>query len=104
MIINRLRQSAKLSVLRVLHKMDVSRSRKLYGGQRTIPLAHWSLTSNADGHLMIGGCDVVELAQRFGTPLHIVDEASLVLTFRAFRDAFQKYLPKVDIGYSYKTN
>jgi len=29
------------------------------------------------GHLVIGGCDTLELAQRFGTPLFVYDEAHL---------------------------
>ena len=34
---------------------------------------------DARGHLMIGGCDTVELARSYGTPLYLLDEA----TFRA---------------------
>ena len=29
---------------------------------------------NSAGHLEVGGCDVVDLARDFGTPLYIVDE------------------------------
>ena len=29
---------------------------------------------NALGHLEIGGCDCVELAHEFGTPLYVYDE------------------------------
>src|SRR5688572_4429165 len=29
------------------------------------------------GHLQIGGCDVLDLAERFGTPLFVYDEAHL---------------------------
>jgi diaminopimelate decarboxylase len=32
---------------------------------------------SADGRLSIGGCDVIELAERFGTPLFVYDEAQL---------------------------
>ena len=32
---------------------------------------------NGKGHLTIGGCDVVELAAEFGTPLYVFDEATL---------------------------
>ena len=32
---------------------------------------------NAAGHLEIGGCDVVDLAREFGTPLFIYDEQTL---------------------------
>jgi len=31
----------------------------------------------ADGHLVIGDCDSVELADRYGTPLYVYDEAEL---------------------------
>ncbi len=31
----------------------------------------------SDGHLIIGGCDVVELVADFGTPLYLFDEATL---------------------------
>jgi diaminopimelate decarboxylase len=30
-----------------------------------------------DGHLVVGGCDVLELVERFGTPLFVYDEAHL---------------------------
>jgi diaminopimelate decarboxylase len=29
------------------------------------------------GHLVIGGCDMVELAERYGTPLYVYDAASI---------------------------
>lgn len=32
---------------------------------------------NSAGHLQIGGCDLVDLAQQFGTPLYVFDEATL---------------------------
>ena len=31
---------------------------------------------NAQGHLEIGGCDTLELAQEFGTPLYVMDEGA----------------------------
>jgi diaminopimelate decarboxylase len=46
---------------------------------------------NAAGHLDIGGCDVVDLAARFGTPLYIVDEATVRQTCRSYRDAFAQF-------------
>ena len=33
-----------------------------------------TLKVNAAGHLEIGGADTVELAQKFGTPLYVMDE------------------------------
>lgn len=42
------------------------------------------------GHLEVGGCDTVELAQRFGTPLYVMDEQCLRAMCRAYRDAFAR--------------
>ncbi len=49
---------------------------------------------NERGHLEIGGCDCVELAQRFGTPLYIVDEALVRENCRRYKTAFAKNYPK----------
>ena len=43
---------------------------------------------NAAGHLEIGGCDSVELAAEFGTPLFVMDEAHIRAQMRAMRAAF----------------
>jgi diaminopimelate decarboxylase len=48
---------------------------------------------NTKGHLMIGGCDTVELADRFGTPLYVVDEKYLRARCREFMDAFEHHCP-----------
>ncbi len=44
---------------------------------------------NADRHLEIGGCDVVALAQEFGTPLYLYDDEHLRVRAAEIRDAFQ---------------
>src|SRR5450755_3814 len=41
------------------------------------------------GRLEIGGCDVIELAERFGTPAYVVAEEDLRARARAFIDAFR---------------
>jgi len=41
------------------------------------------------GHLEIGGCDVLELAERFGTPAYVVAEDDLRARARAFIAAFR---------------
>ena len=46
---------------------------------------------NDAGHLTIGNCDVVELAQTYGTPLYIVDEATIRQTCRSYCESFQQY-------------
>src|SRR3954453_5410140 len=40
-----------------------------------------------DGRLSIGGCDAIELARRFGTPLYVVSEADLRARAREFTAA-----------------
>ena len=41
---------------------------------------------NERGHLEIGGCDAIELAQEFGTPAYVVAEDDLRARARAFVD------------------
>ncbi|HEY1776997.1 MAG TPA: diaminopimelate decarboxylase [Solirubrobacteraceae bacterium] len=41
------------------------------------------------GRLQIGGCDVLELAERFGTPAYVVSEEDLRTRARAFLDGFR---------------
>ncbi|NJN20953.1 MAG: diaminopimelate decarboxylase [Leptolyngbya sp. RL_3_1] len=48
--------------------------------------------SSAD-HLMVGGCDVPELVKQFGSPLYILDEATLRATCRQYREALQRHYP-----------
>jgi diaminopimelate decarboxylase len=43
---------------------------------------------NEQGHLEVGGCDVVELAERFGTPAYIYAEDDLRARARAYLEAF----------------
>ena len=51
-------------------------------------------TARARGaHLEIGGCDVVELAERFGTPLYIYDEASVQSRASAYTNALARSYP-----------
>ncbi len=44
---------------------------------------------NERGHLEIAGCDVVELAEEFGTPAYIYAEADMRARARAYRSAFE---------------
>jgi diaminopimelate decarboxylase len=48
---------------------------------------------NAQDHLTVGGCDVVDLVQQFGSPLYILDEAALRTACQQYRQAFQTYYP-----------
>jgi diaminopimelate decarboxylase len=44
---------------------------------------------DADGHLEVAGCDVVALAEEFGTPAYIYAEDDIRARARAYRDAFE---------------
>src|SRR3974390_1929210 len=52
----------------------------------------------ADGHLSIGGCDLVALADEFGTPLVVYDERHLRETAREFIRAEVIYASKAYFG------
>jgi diaminopimelate decarboxylase len=43
--------------------------------------------------LEIGGCDVTELVEQFGSPLYILDEQSVRAACQQYRDGWQKYYP-----------
>ncbi|ADG06528.1 diaminopimelate decarboxylase [Kyrpidia tusciae] len=57
---------------------------------------------NDRGHLEIGGCDTVELAERFGTPLYVFDEVLLRETCREFHAAFRKAGLRYQVAYAGK--
>lgn len=49
------------------------------------------LDINAAGHLTIGGCDAVALAETFGTPLYVMDETAVREALREFKSAMDAY-------------
>lgn len=55
-----------------------------------------------EGHLSIGGCDLVELAAAHGTPLVVYDEGALRATARRYREAFAALDPEVEVIYASK--
>ena len=60
----------------------------------------WPITATRDddGVLVVGGVRMTDLADRYGTPLWVVDEDDLRTRCRAYRDAF----PGVDVAYASK--
>jgi diaminopimelate decarboxylase len=48
---------------------------------------------NDQDHLEIGGCDVTQLTQQFGSPLYILDETTLRTACHQYKDAFARYYP-----------
>lgn len=56
---------------------------------------------NDAGNLEIGGCDLVKLAEKYGTPLYVLDEATIRKICRDYKEAFKGY-PKVNMMYASK--
>ncbi len=56
---------------------------------------------NNKGHIEIGGCDTVELAEKYGTPLYVYDETTIRTIANQYKDAFKSY-PKVSMLYASK--
>ncbi|MCX6346164.1 MAG: diaminopimelate decarboxylase [Armatimonadetes bacterium] len=57
---------------------------------------------NSKNHLEIGGCDVVDLAAQFGTPLYVMDEAFIREKCRAYKTSFEKEYGNAAIAYASK--
>lgn len=52
-----------------------------------------NLTIGSDGHLRFAGCDTVQLAQTYGTPLLVMDEDRIRRRCREYKKAMAAYLP-----------
>ena len=63
---------------------------------------HGTQIVNEQGHLEIGGCDTVELAKQFGTPLYIMDEAHIRNTCRQYHSSFVEGLKNAEVIYASK--
>ena len=55
-----------------------------------------------DGHLFIGGVDMVELAHEQGTALYVFDEADLRDRMEQYRESFRENYPNTDVLYASK--
>lgn len=57
---------------------------------------------NEKGHLVHGGCDTVELAEKYGTPLYVVDESEIRERCRLIRRHFTDKYPDTGALYASK--
>lgn len=57
---------------------------------------------NAKGHLVVGGCDVVTLADKYGTPLMLLDESAIRQRCREYHEAFRRFYPDYRVLYAGK--
>jgi diaminopimelate decarboxylase len=63
------------------------------------------LSVTASGALRIDGIGAADLAERFGTPLHVISETRLRRNYRRFRDAFaQRWPAPVAVYFAQKSN
>jgi diaminopimelate decarboxylase len=60
--------------------------------------------TNEAGHLEIDGCDVVDLAERYGAPLWVISESTVRANYRRLRDAFRRVYEATDVLYATKAN
>jgi len=67
-----------------------------------LPLFPSTAEVSKSGHLSIGGCDTVALAEEFGTPLYLFDEISLRNKCAEFKAEFGQRCDNVKINYSCK--
>lgn len=63
---------------------------------------HGTSRINERGHLEIGGCDTVQLAKQFGTPLYVLDEQLIRERCRAYVRAFQQSGVDFQVAYASK--
>jgi diaminopimelate decarboxylase len=56
-----------------------------------------------EDHLSLRGVDIVDICEKYGTPLFVFDELSIRENYQRFSKAFENY-PKTNICYSVKTN
>ena len=49
------------------------------------------ITTEEKENLTIGGCDLVELAKKYGTPLYVIDELTLRTICQEYKEAFKEY-------------
>ena len=49
------------------------------------------ITTEIKKNICIGGCDLVELAHKYGTPLYVIDESTLRGICREYKSAFSAY-------------
>ncbi len=53
-------------------------------------------------HLIIGGCDAIELAEKYGTPLYVLDISHVEKTAKAYTDILKREYPDFTVCYASK--
>ena len=58
---------------------------------------------NEEGHLEVAGCDLVELAEEFGTPAYFYAEDDMRARARAYREAFERHTDEYEVLFASKS-
>lgn len=64
----------------------------------------FDLKTNEKGNLSIGGEDALELAQKYKTPLYVIDENKIRENYRRLYKAFSQYYKDFNMFYACKAN
>ena len=68
-------------------------------------LAPLTACLDGEGRLQVGGCQLSQLARTYGTPLYVLDEATLRASCRAYREALRRHYPGASLAlYASKAN
>ncbi len=67
-----------------------------------VPILPRTAGLTPQGHLSLGGCDAVDLAREFGTPLYVFDETELREGTREWLAAFDPSYPETTVVYAAK--
>ena len=59
---------------------------------------------NREGILYFDGCDVRELAKKYGTPLYVYSQNRIQRNYRRLVQAYKAYYPKFQVYYAVKAN
>ncbi len=57
-------------------------------------MLHTNISVNEKGHLALAGVDTVDMAEKYGTPLYLVDESRIREKMRTYIGAMKKYMPE----------
>ena len=79
-------------------KYKEDKQMKLSTNQSLKPL---TLKTNIHNNLELGGCDLVDIANKYATPLYVVDEATIRSVCKDYKKAFSNY-PNTKMMYASK--
>jgi len=71
-----------------VHKTELMRKAAF---RRVYDMLHSCYGINSAGHLTIGGLDTLDLAQKYGTPVYLLDEDHIRMMCRMYKSAFAQY-------------